>query len=84
MSDIEDHSQAEEEFNKLVGAVPQHIVVLDGEGRRVYANQVALNFHGLTLDEFMRKETVERCFHPEDVKRYLENCGMTMPVKVKV
>jgi PAS domain S-box-containing protein len=68
-TDIEDRKQAQRELQQLVDAVPQHIVVLYGDGRRLYANQAVLNYHGLTLDEFL-VEPHANCFHPEDLERY--------------
>jgi PAS domain S-box-containing protein len=67
--EIEDRKQAQQELQQLVDAVPQHIVVLYGDGRRLYANQAALDYHGLTLDEFL-VEPLTNCFHPEDLERY--------------
>jgi len=61
--------QAEKEFQQIVAAVPQHIVVLYGDRRRLYANQAALDYHGLTLDEFW-VEPITNCFHPEDLENY--------------
>jgi PAS domain S-box-containing protein len=69
MIDIEDRKEAQLELQQLVDAVPQHIVVLYGDGRRLYANQAALDYHGLTLDEFL-VEPLANCFHPEDLENY--------------
>jgi len=69
MIDIEDRKQAQRELQQLVDAVPQHIVVLYGDGRRLYANQAVLDYHGLTLEEFL-VEPITNCFHPEDLERY--------------
>ena len=69
MIHIEDRNQAQRELQQLVDAVPQHIVVLYGDGRRLYANQAALDYHGLTLDEFL-VEPLTHCFHAEDLENY--------------
>jgi PAS domain S-box-containing protein len=63
--------EAERELEQLVDAVPQHIVVLAADGRRLHANQVALNYHGLTLQEFLAEVTPAKFVHPEDLERYL-------------
>ena len=68
-TDIEDRKQAEAELRQLVDAVPQHIVVLDGDGRRLHANQVVLDYHGLTLEEFLVIDQ-SKCFHPDDWENY--------------
>jgi len=67
--DIEERTRAQHELQQLVDAVPQHIVVLYGDGRRLYANQATLDYHGLTLDEFL-VEPITNCFHPDDLERY--------------
>jgi len=69
MIDLEERKRAQQELQQLVDAVPQHIVVLYGDGRRLYANQAVLDYHGLTLDEFL-VEPITNCFHPEDLERY--------------
>ena len=68
-TDVEDRKQAQRELQQLVDAVPQHIVVLYGDGRRLYANQVVLDYHGLTLDEFLIEDPAS-CFQPEDLEKY--------------
>jgi PAS domain S-box-containing protein len=69
-TDIHDRKQAETELQELVDAVPQHIVVLSGDGRRLYANQTARDYHGLTLEEFLAEDVPPKCFHPADVESY--------------
>ena len=72
-TDIEDRKQAERELQQLVDAVPQHIVVLSPDGRRLYPNQVALNFFGWTRDDFSDDQKVRQCFHPDDLSSFYEN-----------
>lgn len=67
--EIEDRKQAQRELQLLVDAVPQHIVVLYGDGRRLYANQAVLDYHDLTSEEFL-VEPISNCFHPEDLENY--------------
>src|SRR5215472_13618233 len=69
-TDIEDRKQAEWELRKLVDAVPQHITVLAADGRRLYGNQVALDFHGCTLEQFLPQDLINQKVHPEDLARY--------------
>jgi len=68
-TDIEDRKQAQRELQQLVDAVPQHIVVLYGNGRRLYANQAVLDYHGLTPEEFLVVDH-SQCFHPDDLEAY--------------
>jgi len=67
---VEASLEGEKELRQLVDAVPQHIVVLDEDGRRLHANQVVLDYHGLTLEEFLFEDTPTKCFHPEDLEKY--------------
>ena len=69
MSDIEESNQAQRELQQLVDAVPQHIVVLSGDGSRLYANQAACDYHGLTPEQFL-VEPITNCFHPDDIQNY--------------
>ena len=71
-TDIEDRKQAEKELQQLVDAVPQHIVVLSADGRRLYPNQVTLNFFGWTADDFSDDRKVRQGIHPDDVSRFYE------------
>jgi PAS domain S-box-containing protein len=71
-TDIEDRKQAEREVQQIVDAVPQHITVLAADGRRLYGNQVALDFHGRTLEEFLPQNLINEKVHPEDLARYWE------------
>jgi formate hydrogenlyase transcriptional activator len=75
-TDIDDLKRAqmkflldEEELRRITDAIPQTIVVLNPEGRAIYANRVALEYTGLTLDEVRGENFRERIFHPEDVAR---------------
>ena len=65
------------ELQQLVDAVPQHIVVLSGDGRRLYANQAAREYHGLTLDQFL-VEPIANYFHLDDIENYsrIRNSGI--------
>jgi len=64
-TDIHERKLAEAELRQLVDAVPQHIIVLDAEGRRLHTNQPVLEYHGYTLEEFLVVDYC-RCFHPDD------------------
>jgi len=75
-TDIEDLKRAqaklrddERELRRIVDAIPQTIVVLNPDGRAVYANRMTLEYTGLTLDEVTASDFRTRVFHPEDVKR---------------
>ena len=68
-TDIEDRKRAQREVEQIVEAVPQHLIVLSADGRRIYANQIAHDYHGLSLDQFLVVPIAE-CFHPDDLENY--------------
>jgi formate hydrogenlyase transcriptional activator len=78
-TDIDDLKQAqvklrqdEEELRRITDAIPQTIIVLNPDGRPLYANRVALEYTGLSLDEVRADNFRARVFHPEDVQRLRE------------
>jgi len=72
-TDIEDRKRVQWEIEQLVDAVPQHLVVLSGDGRRLYANKTVRDYHGMTLREFLAEEVPSHCFHPDDVALYMRS-----------
>ena len=67
--DITERKRAEQELQQLVDLVPQLIVVLAPDGKWTYANRMAREYTGLTLEEFRSKEVIGRAIHPDDVER---------------
>ena len=77
-TDIEDRKRAEEmlrqseaELRTITDTVRQPIVVLAPDGFTLYANQVALDNTGLTLDDVIKEGFLERASHPDDLNRVL-------------
>jgi len=68
-TDIDDRKQTEAEIRQLVDTLATHVVVLDGEGRRLYANKAVLDYHGFTQEEFLVVDH-RKCFHPADLDSY--------------
>src|SRR5262249_30935802 len=68
--DIQDRKQAERELRQLVDAVPQHIAVIDPDGKCIYGNKVALDYHGYTIEEFLDENVFKRKMHPDDLAAY--------------
>src|SRR5712691_1708513 len=64
--------QDEEELRHMTDAIPQTIIVLNPDGRVIYANRVALEYTGLSLDEVRADDFRARVFHPDDVQRFRE------------
>ena len=55
-----------------IDLIPQTIVVLGRDGKAIFANRVALEYTGLSLDEVRADNFRDRVFHPEDVQRLCE------------
>jgi PAS domain S-box-containing protein len=73
--DIEDRKSAEEKVRRseldlrmLFDSMPAHVGFMEADGRRLFANRRALDFLGLTLDEWV-KSTPGDYTHPSDVER---------------
>jgi PAS domain S-box-containing protein len=60
---------AYEELQQLVDFVPQLIVVLQPDGKWIHANRVALEYTGLTLDDYRSTDIIGRIVHPDDVEK---------------
>jgi len=61
--------QGQDEFGQIVDLIPHTIVVLNPEGKAIYANRVALEYMGLTIEEVRSDDFRERVFHPDDIQR---------------
>jgi PAS domain S-box-containing protein len=58
------------ELRRMTDAIAAYVYVLRPDGTPFYANQTALDYTGLTLDDVERTdEHRARVFHPEDVER---------------
>jgi formate hydrogenlyase transcriptional activator len=55
--------------HRMTDAVGQAIVVLNLEGKTIYANQTARDYTGLSLEEIKRGALCERVLHAEDLVR---------------
>jgi formate hydrogenlyase transcriptional activator len=71
-TDIEDLKQHQYELRRITDAIPQAIVVQRPDGTPIYANQVTLEYTGLTLEDVQAEGFREKIFHPEDVERLRE------------
>jgi PAS domain S-box-containing protein len=58
--------QDEHELRCIIDAIAQLIVVLNPDGRTVYANRVALEYIGLSIEEMQAESFPERIFHPDE------------------
>jgi formate hydrogenlyase transcriptional activator len=78
-TDIEDLKRAEaklrqdeEELRRMTDAIPQTIFVLNPDGEANYANRVALEYTGRSLDDVRAYDFRERILHPDDIQRLRE------------
>ena len=71
-TDIEDLKQHEYELRRITDAIPQAIVVQQPDGTPIYANQVTLEYTGLTLEDVQAAGFLEKIFHPDDLERVRE------------
>jgi PAS domain S-box-containing protein len=62
----------EQELQRIFDLIPQTIVVLNPNGKAIYANRVALEYTGLSLHEVRADNFRDRVFHPEDIQRLRE------------
>jgi formate hydrogenlyase transcriptional activator len=62
----------------MTDAIPQTIIVLNPDGKAIYANRVALEYTGLSLDEVLAGDFRARVFHPDDVQRFREESHKTL------
>ena len=60
--------QSERELRPILDLTPQFIVEFGPEGSPLYVNQAALDYHGLSLDEW-RTADLNRLLHPQDAER---------------
>lgn len=67
--DVTERRRAEEELQHLVDFVPQVIVVLGPDGKWIHANRVALEYTGLTLDEYRSADVIAKVIHPDDMEK---------------
>src|SRR6266481_4869032 len=64
--------KSETELREIVDVIPQSIIVLNPDGKAIYANRVALEYTGLSLDDVRVDDFRARVFHPDDVQRLRE------------
>src|ERR1700731_1584779 len=60
--------QSERELRRLLDLTPLHITELGPDGTPLYNNKAALDYHGLTLEEW-RTAALHRLLHPQDAER---------------
>src|SRR5262249_35010896 len=84
-TDIEDRKKAEEALQSsernlslMINVIPTVIAVLGTDGSMLYANQTALDYTGLTLEDVQKEDSRSRIFHPQDVEKLREERGAAL------
>jgi PAS domain S-box-containing protein len=67
--DITEGKRAEEELRQMLDFAPQLIAVYGPNRERIYANRVALDYSGLSLDDWRQTKTPGAFTHPDDRER---------------
>jgi len=62
--------EQELELRQMLDLSQQHITVLEPDASRLFINQAALNYFGITLDEWKNADP-RRLIHPDDSERIL-------------
>jgi PAS domain S-box-containing protein len=77
--DVTERKQAEEErrrsemeFRQMLDLTPQVVAVYGPNSERIYANRVALDYIGVSLEEWRQASDRGVYFHPDDRKRVLD------------
>ena len=75
-TDIEDRKRAEEklrqderELRRITDAIAEPIGVLAPDGSTLYANQMMLNYAGLSLEDIKADDMPAEILHPDDLER---------------
>src|SRR5258707_15890650 len=62
----------EPQSEQILDAIPQHIFIWDGSGALLYANKMALDYYGATLENCRSEDLRARVCHPEDMAALTE------------
>ena len=59
--------QDEAELRQLINFVPEHVLVMDATGRRLYENEAMREYFGPSLENIPAQEFYKKFVHPDDV-----------------
>ncbi|HEY7164601.1 MAG TPA: sigma 54-interacting transcriptional regulator, partial [Candidatus Binatia bacterium] len=57
----------EAELRQMIDFVPEHVLVMDANGNRLYENRAMREYFGTSLENIQAQEFYKRFVHPEDV-----------------
>ena len=75
--------QSERELRQVLDLSPQHITEFGPDGSPLYNNQAALDYHGLTLEEWQGAD-LDRLLHPQDAERVRQRSSRQIPKRIPV
>src|SRR5712672_605149 len=61
--------EQEAELRQMLDLTPQYLGVFGADGRPIYANRASLDYLGMSLDEWLRREGIGGEVHPDDLER---------------
>jgi PAS domain S-box-containing protein len=70
--------QSERELRQLLDLAPQHIAEFGPDGSRRYVNRVALDYRGITLEQW-KSADLHSLFHPQDAERMTRGTSSQFP-----
>jgi PAS domain S-box-containing protein len=59
--------QDEAELRQSINFVPEHVLVMEADGSRLYENQAMRDYFGTSLDGIQAKDFYRKFVHPDDV-----------------
>jgi formate hydrogenlyase transcriptional activator len=59
--------QDEAELRQLINFVPEHVLVMEADGSRLYENQAMRDYFGTSLDGIQAKDFYRKFIHPDDL-----------------
>jgi formate hydrogenlyase transcriptional activator len=66
-----DPRRHEIELRQILDLLPQHVSVFGASGEHLYLNPAGLNYHGLTIEEWLASD-LWSLFHPDDRERVVK------------
>ena len=67
----EERRRSETELRQILDLSPQHIGVFEGDGTRLFANRVALEYLGIDIERWRDETSQLGLIHPDDRERFL-------------
>jgi formate hydrogenlyase transcriptional activator len=91
LTDIEDRKRGEDKIREqetalrqMLDFTPQLIAVYGSNFQRLYANAVALDYLGLSLEEWRENSERSACVHPDDRTREHDQAGRESPYTLEL